>query len=304
MDHPARTETIVIVGPGRAGVSLGRLWQRAGHRVAAIAGGSADSAERARAVLGADVASISPATALGAGTLVLVAVPDDRLDDAAAQVGAGRPASQATLAMHLSGARAADALAPIARAGARTAALHPLHAFATRDPGAANLGGAACAVEAAAEDRDRVFSLALSIGGIPFALASKDRVLYHAAAATAGNAPLALLDLALRAFEQAGVPREVGLRGLVSLAKGALDNAARLGPAAALTGPVVRGDRDVIARHLVALEEFSPVDQRFYWALVRALIRTAAHRPDGWKALQVASAHDDLGKGAAIEGDA
>jgi predicted short-subunit dehydrogenase-like oxidoreductase (DUF2520 family) len=298
------TETIVIVGPGRAGVALGRLWQRAGHRVAAIVGGSADSTAQAKAILGPGLARIEHAEALGSGTLVLLSVPDDRLDEAAAQIAAGRPSSKDAMALHVSGARGLDALAPVARAGARTAALHPLHAFARRDPGPGDLGGAVCAVEAAPEDRDRVFGLASAIGGVPFALSARDRALYHAAAATAGNAPLALLDLALRAFEQAGVPREVGLRGLIALAKGALDNAAALGPAAALTGPVVRGDKDVITRHLAALEEFSPVDQRFYWALVRALIRTAAHRPDGWKALEVAAAHDELGKGAAAEGDA
>ena len=55
---------------------------------------------------------------------------------------------------------------------------------------------------------------------------------------------------------------------------------------------------------LAALEEFSPVDQRFYWALVRALIRTASQRPDGWKALEVAAAHDDLESGEAAGSDA
>jgi predicted short-subunit dehydrogenase-like oxidoreductase (DUF2520 family) len=298
------TETIVIVGPGRAGVALGRLWQKAGHRIAAIVGGSAESARLARAVLGPAIESLPHAAALGAGTLVLVAVPDDRLDEAARDVAAGRPASGDTLVLHVSGVHDAAALAPVARAGVRTAAFHPLRAFPTRDPGDSDLGGAVCAVEAAPDDRARIFGLATAAGGAPFALAPKDRALYHAAAATAGNAPLALLDLALRAFEQAGVPRDVGLRGLVALAKGALDNAAALGPAGALTGPVVRGDREAIARHLAALEEFSPVDQRFYWALVRALIRTAAHRPDGWKALQVASAHDDLEKDAAAKGGA
>ena len=274
-------------------MSLGRLWQKAGHTIAAIVGGSAEDQDAARAVLGAGVASVPHAGALAAGTVLVVAVPDDRLDEAASQLADGT-AGKASLAFHLCGARSADALAPVARMGVRVAAFHPLRAFPTRYPGTADLRGAICAIESGPEDQERLFLLAREIGGVPFALAAGNRALYHAAAATAGNAPLALLDLALRAFEQAGVPRDVGLRGLVELAKGALDNAAALGPATALTGPVVRGDKAVIARHLAALEEFSPVDQRFYWSLVRALIRTASHRPDGWKALDVAEAHDDL----------
>jgi predicted short-subunit dehydrogenase-like oxidoreductase (DUF2520 family) len=300
----APREAIVIVGPGRGGVAIGRLWQKAGHRIAALVGGSPASVAAARAVLGAGVATIAHREALGAGTLVLVAVPDDRLDAAVRDLAAGRPSRKETLAVHISGARGADALASVAATGAQCAAFHPLRSFPTREPTGPGLEGALCAIEAAPADEARLFALAREIGGLPFALAAKDRALYHAAAATAGNATLALLDLAIRAFEQAGVPRAIGPRALVDLAKGALENAATLGPAAALTGPVVRGDRDVIARHLAALEEFSPVDQRFYWALVRAQIRTASHREDGWKALEVASAHDGMGADDAAEAGA
>jgi predicted short-subunit dehydrogenase-like oxidoreductase (DUF2520 family) len=299
----ARRESIVIVGPGRAGVTLGRLWQKAGHQVVAIVGGSADAAAAARQVLGATVPAVPHGEALAKGTLVLIAVPDDRLDEAVSQLASGRAAARELLAVHASGARGVDALAPLAGAGARTAAFHPLRAFPTRDPGSHDLGGALCAIESGADDRARLFGLAVAIGGTPFALASKDRALYHAAAAAAGNGVLALLDLAVRAFEEAGVPRDVGLRALVDLTKSAVDNAATLGPAAALTGPVVRGDRDVVARHLVALDAFSPVDERFYWAVVRALIRLASQRADGWKARQVASAADDLGGAAAAGAD-
>jgi predicted short-subunit dehydrogenase-like oxidoreductase (DUF2520 family) len=292
MSEPRR-ETIVIVGPGRAGVALGRLWQKAGHQVAGIVGGSEESAAAARAVLGPGTQALPHERALGAGSLVVVAVPDDRLDEAVVALEAGRAAA-GTVALHLAGARGADALNGLAHAGAATAAFHPLRAFPAREPPAAGLGGALCAIEAGPGERARLFGLAAEIGGTPFALAAKDRALYHAAAAAAGNGVLALLDLGLRAFEAAGVPRDVGLRALADLARGALENAAALGPAAALTGPVVRGDREVVMRHLAALDAFSPVDERFYWAVVRALIRLASQRPDGWKARQVASASDDV----------
>jgi predicted short-subunit dehydrogenase-like oxidoreductase (DUF2520 family) len=286
-------ETIVIVGPGRAGTALGRMWQRAGHAVVGLAGGGPESVAAAKAVLGSGTPDVRHDIVLGLGTLVLIAVPDDRLDEAVGQLG-GAPASPEVIAMHVSGARGADALDPLREKGVRTAAFHPLRAFPKRDPGGADLGGSLCAIESAGEDRPRLFELARQIGGEPIALAAEDRALYHAGAAAAGNGVLALLDLGIRALESAGVPADVGRRALVALAKGALDNAATLGVEAALTGPVVRGDREVVARHLAALDAFSPVDQRFYWSVVRALIRLAARRPDGWKALDVAAAIDDL----------
>src|SRR5204863_5651055 len=156
-----------------AGVALARLWQKAGHRIAGLVGGSPASLPAARAVLGADVASISHREALGAGTLVVIAVPDDRVDGAVADLALGRPSRPETLALHLGGARGADALVALARAGAKTAAFHPLRSFPTRDPGAHDLGGALCAIEAAPPDEPRLFALARDIGGSPFALAAK-----------------------------------------------------------------------------------------------------------------------------------
>src|SRR3954470_22153371 len=97
----ALREAIVIVGPGRAGITLGRLWQRAGHRVAAVVGGGPGSLASAHAVLGIGVSSATHAEALGAGTFVVIAVPDDRLDEAVDALAKGPVASPPPLVVHL-----------------------------------------------------------------------------------------------------------------------------------------------------------------------------------------------------------
>ena len=80
---------------------------------------------------------------------------------------------------------------------------------------------------------------------------------------------------ALSALDGA-VERPLAERAFARLAKSVLDNVARVGPAAALTGPAVRGDLDVVAGHLEVLgvggdEAGSAV--QLYRAL---LLRTAA----------------------------
>ncbi len=277
-------ELIVIVGPGRTGTSLARLWQDAGHTITGFVGGSPESHQKTRAVLGTEVRILTHPEALGAGTLVVLAVPDDRIDTAVKQILEGPLPATPPLVIHVAGARGRDALAPLHAIGIPTGAVHPLRAFPTREPGPRGLSGALCAIECDDTSRERLAALARDPGGMPVSLAPANRALYHAAAAIAGNAPVALLDVALRAFEKAGVPPALALPALVDLAKGALDNAISHGPAAALTGPVVRGDKAVVVRHLEALDEFSPVDARFYAALVRAQIRLASQREDGWKA--------------------
>ncbi|HYC76425.1 MAG TPA: hypothetical protein VEI02_02250, partial [Planctomycetota bacterium] len=134
----APRERLVLVGPGRAGTSLLRAWRDRGHRTAALAGGSAASRAAARAEVG-DAAEVPVADALGAGSLIVIATPDDRLDDVVAELARGD--GRGALALHLCGGRPAAALAPLAAAGARIAAFHPLKAFADRAGGRAGLGG-------------------------------------------------------------------------------------------------------------------------------------------------------------------
>ena len=277
-------ERIVLVGPGRAGVSVCRALAEAGAEVAAIVGGGPASAAKAREELG-PAPRLSLETALLPGVVVVVAVPDDRLPAVAALLDG--PSSAKTLVLHLAGAAGREALAPLAARGIRTAAWHPLRAFAACDAGRGGFAGAAVAVEAEDADRPRLLALAELAGGRPFALLGARRDLYHAAAAIAGNAPLALLDIAERAFVDAGAPPGLARSALLALCRGALDNVERLGPSAALTGPVVRGDAATIAKHLTALGDRSPAERDLYAALCAALVRLAARRPDGRKAEDV-----------------
>jgi hypothetical protein len=96
--------------------------------------------------------------------------------------------------------------------------------------------------------------LVADLGGRAVVVADEHRALHHAAATIAANHLVALLGQVARVAALAGVPLEAYL----GLARGALGNVERLGPAAALTGPVRRGDEATVARHLAAL----PADER------------------------------------------
>ena len=56
-----------------------------------------------------------------------------------------------------------------------------------------------------------------------------------------------------------------------------VDNAFALGPEAALTGPVARGDVETVARHLAAVDE---EERRAYKALAGAAARLAGRDDD------------------------
>src|SRR5262249_54379335 len=93
-------------------------------------------------------------------------------------------------------------------------------------------------------------------------------------ATVASNHLVALMGQVGRLADAAGVPRAA----LWPLVRATFDNVETLGPAAALTGPVARGDADTVARHLATL----PADERAaYRALAAEALRLSGRRdPD------------------------
>jgi predicted short-subunit dehydrogenase-like oxidoreductase (DUF2520 family) len=96
-----------------------------------------------------------------------------------------------------------------------------------------------------------------------FEVEDENRAAYHAAASIAANHLVALMGQVQRVGFAAGVPFEAYL----DLARAALDDVADLGPVAALTGPVARGDEATVRRHLKALP---PAERKAYRAMADA----------------------------------
>lgn len=248
---------IAFVGCGAAGRALGVAWRRKGHAIGGVHGRT--SAAAAVKVLGAGV----PDGPLDDADVVVFATPDDALAESAAR----HRLAPAQVALHLSGAHPSTVLAPT---GARTASLHPLCAFADLETALATLPEAFCFVEG--EAADVAERLARDLTGRVARLETEKKTLYHAGAAIASNYTVTLLALARDLFVQAGVPSETALEALVALARGSLENVTRLGIPKGLTGPVARGDAELVRRHVEALE---PGVRALYLALLEATLPIA-----------------------------
>ncbi|MBV8691093.1 MAG: pantoate--beta-alanine ligase [Actinobacteria bacterium] len=170
--------------------------------------------------------------------LLVIATPDASVVDVAAAV----TPSASTVVAHLAGSLGLDVLS----AHPRRAALHPLVALPSAEVGADRLRGAWFAVAGDPLVREVVDAL----GGHALDVRDEDRAAYHAAACIASNHLVALLGQVERVAASAGLP----LDAYLDLVRGTVDNVAHLGPAAALTGPVARGDWETVARHLASLD--------------------------------------------------
>lgn len=224
-----------VIGPGRAGMALVGAMEGVGWRV---------EPSRGRG---------DPVVDAAAGVdLLVIATPDGSVGEVAAAV---RPVPT-TVVAHLAGSLGLAVLEP----HPRRAVIHPL--VPLRDPvaGARRLtGGAWFAVAGDPLAGDVVDAL----HGRAVTVTDEDRVVHHAAAVIASNHLVALLGQVERVARPTGLPLEAYL----DLARAALDEVATAGPAAALTGPVARGDVATVRRHLAAID---PAERVAYRALAAA----------------------------------
>jgi predicted short-subunit dehydrogenase-like oxidoreductase (DUF2520 family) len=262
---------IGIAGGGRVGVALGVLLARAGHRIVAVSGREGTAARVARHLPRVPVVDAADDVVPDA-ELVLVTVPDAEIAAVAARV-ASRPLEGRWVA-HCSGALGLAPLAPVAAAGGRRLAVHPLQTFPDVERAIAEIPG--CAVAVTADDADGIAlgtSLARDLGAVPFTLADEDRPLYHAAAVLASNDLVVLAWAAEGLLASIGVPDPPG--ALAPLQRATVDNVAAMGPAAALTGPVVRGDSVAVEANLAALAARAPAWVPTYVVMARAALDLA-----------------------------
>lgn len=187
------------------------------------------------------------------GSLVVLCVPDRAIAAAARAVAPG------PWVAHVSGATSLAALDP----HERRFSVHPLQTF-TLGGGPEQFDGAWAATTAASADgAARATWLADCLGLRPFPLADEQRTLYHAGAVIASNYLVTLYRSAGHLLELAGAPPEA----LVPLMRHTIDAGFEL------TGPIARGDWEVVEAHTAELERRTPAMAALYRALAAATTR-------------------------------
>jgi predicted short-subunit dehydrogenase-like oxidoreductase (DUF2520 family) len=184
------------------------------------------------------------------GELRLLCVPDRAIAEVAQSIPPG------PWVAHVSGATPLAELAP----HVNRFSVHPLQTL-TRERGPEQLDGAWAAVTGESADAlARAHELAASLGLRPFVLADDRRALYHAGAAMASNFLVTLHRAASRLLVDADAPPEA----LLPLMERTIANGFEL------TGPIARGDRTTVERHLAAIREDDPEVEPLYAALAEA----------------------------------
>jgi predicted short-subunit dehydrogenase-like oxidoreductase (DUF2520 family) len=261
-DHKS---AIAVIGTGNIARSLGRLLHKTGADIVQAVGRSIDTAREAAEFIGEGVAAGTFRELNPRADHLIVAVADHALSQVVIEiVGAGFASG---VVLHTSGGSGLNALQPLREQGTAVGVLHPLQSVPSPAQGLNSLPGSFFALAGDPAAVSWAASLVALLRGRPIRINADHWALYHAAAVMASNYQVTLLDSALELFAQAGVPSDIALEALAPIVRATAENVLLSGPAAALTGPIQRGDAETVRAHLRTLISASPETRQAYVAL-------------------------------------
>jgi predicted short-subunit dehydrogenase-like oxidoreductase (DUF2520 family) len=259
------------------GQGLGLALKRRGYKIVLVA----RTAREVVPPLALHAGSRSEATA--GAELVLIATPDDAVGTVARELAQEDAIAREQVVLHLSGLLDRSVLLPLEETAAGLGSFHPLQSVAEPGTAAERLKGAYVGIEGDDRALTAAERLANTLRMIPVRIPAEAKPAYHAGAAFVANYTVALVGVAERLARSAGVPADIAARIYLPLLGGAVANLNALGPAAALTGAVRRGDEETVKAHLQAL---GPEERKLYRTVGRAAVILAREAGLGESAVQ------------------
>ena len=252
---------IAIVGAGLVGTALAYLLKEADYTLVGLADLSEESLKKATSLLGGELrTTTAPEEITTAADLVFITTSDGAIQEACDRIAGKGGFHPGQIVVHTSGALPSTILKSARERGALIASVHPLQSFADVREAMKIIPSSIFSLEGDPEAIPSLRELVQELGGNPLAIDTEGKPLYHAAAVVACNFLVTLVYLSYQLFEAIDISQDDAAKALLPLINGTVNNIEHLGPVKALTGPIARGDVDVIRGHL---EAFKTVDPRF-----------------------------------------
>lgn len=270
--------TLTIIGSGHVARTLGRLWQRHGGIVLRdVLSRTLGNAAAACDFIGGGK-PVDDYAALRQADIFLIAVKDDQIAACCEKLAASGRIRPGAAVFHCSGALPASVLASAAACGALLASVHPVRSFAAPEEVALSFAGTWCGVEGDAAALAVLTPLFTGIGAQLVQIRPEAKTVYHAAAVFACNYLVTLLDVAVQAYGQAGIPEDVAMKMMAPLVHKTVDQVFAAGTAAALSGPIARGDMLTVEKQHAAVSAWSPAHGDLYALLAKETLLLAQRK--------------------------
>ncbi|MTI82158.1 MAG: DUF2520 domain-containing protein [Firmicutes bacterium] len=269
--------SIAIVGAGKVGSALAVALQKADYPIVGIASRSLQSAQKLGLRLQVDY-SDQPAQIVTKAKTVFITTPDREITKTTVSIAAAGGFKEGQVVVHTSGVLSSKAIIIAAEHGASIAAFHPLQSFADIDTAINNLPGSYFALDGDAVALKTLEPILNDLQGKGITINAKDKPLYHAAAVVASNYLVTILHLATEMLSKLGMDQKQAAEALFPLIQGTINNIKNKGTANALTGPIERGDKETMQKHLDKLALFDLEEQQAYKALGAMTVKIALEK--------------------------
>ncbi len=243
---------IGFVGAGKVGTAFGQYLSQQGFNVI----GYYDLKQDTAALSASLVSGKRYETAWELAShcdILFITTSDDAIETVCEAVSHHYSFQEGQWVGHMSGASTSEVLLSAQRQGAHTFSLHPIQAFADADDALAKLPLTVFSLEGEPDGLDGIRQIMNQCGNQYIELTAKQKPLYHAGACVISNYMVALVDYALQYYERIGIPSEQAQHFLWPLVTGTINNISKMGTVKALTGPIARGDKGTVQKHIDAL---------------------------------------------------
>lgn len=248
-------KTINIVGAGRLGKTLARLWSENGvFKINDVFCTTIESAEDAVAFIG-DGRAVFSLKEISLADIYLIATPDQQIKALCKSISNTQVCTD-RIFIHCSGSLSSDVLKCAKDFGAFICSVHPVHSFASPERSIKHFQKTLCGAEGDGKALDIISPAFNKIGGKIFHINSDTKILYHAAVSMACNYTVVLQNIAIEMFGAAGIKSDEAMKILEPIMSGTIDNVFDKGTVHSLTGPIARGDVDTVLRHMKKINEY------------------------------------------------
>lgn len=271
--------TINIIGCGKVGSTLGYLLAKNGYKIQGIVNRSLKSSRQASDFIPGSTAVIS-LDDLKQSDILLIATNDDQLTPVIQKLTSIPLFKNNPVVFHCSGASTSSILKPLERLGARVASIHPAMSFHHPKKNVSDFAGTVCTLEGMPEACELLKEVFLSIGAITIPIETGNKGLYHVAMVLSCNYFLTLMDTSLQLLRESGIDSCHALKILQPLMLGTWENMLESSAPEALTGPISRGDSQLVNSQLALLKAYDVDIARAYQALGKLTLRLAQEKKE------------------------
>jgi predicted short-subunit dehydrogenase-like oxidoreductase (DUF2520 family) len=262
------TKKVTIIGGGKVGCVLGKRLKDKGYKIVSIISRTFASAAMCGTFLECENYSISIEDISAETDLILISVPDTELEKVARDLSKSKKINfKKLIVFHTSGALSSKKLASLSLLGAKTFSIHPFQTFISVSSVLNNMDGIYYGIEGRKTDLKIARQIVKDLGGHFLIIPEELKPLYHAAGVLASNYLLILMRSPTLIFEHLNIKTKEFEKILKPIMTQTMNNAEKLSVMDALTGPIIRGDTEVIKMHLKSISENIPILMTMYVAM-------------------------------------